>query len=45
MSGSGDPDLVPDPELFIHYTDTGDMAEIIQDQYESIIIPPDYGEI
>lgn len=45
MSGSGDPDLVPDPELFIHYTDTGDTAEIIQDQYDPIIIPPDYGEI
>ena len=45
MAGSGDSDLVPDPELFIHYTDTEDTAEIIQDQSDPIIIPPDYGEI
>ena len=41
-SGSGDLDLVPDPELFIHYSDSEDTGEIIQ--ADPIVIRPDYGE-
>ena len=42
-SGSGDLDLVPDPDLFIHYSDSEDTGEIILD--DPIVIRPDYGEI
>ena len=41
-SGSGDLDLVPDPELFIHYSDSEDTGEIIQ--ADPIVIRSDYGE-
>ena len=39
MSGWGDGDLVPDPELFILFTDSEETAEITDSG-----ISPDYGK-